>query len=83
MYKKLQTMIIAILLTLLLTCCTSTPKNYAVNEWVLPPDPIDTNGNPIVTYQEETDTVTMPFWYWRAIANYIILSAPITDAPKK
>ena len=35
------------------------------------PDPI-VNGESVVVYDESTDTVSMPLWYWKKIVRYII-----------
>lgn len=34
-------------------------------------DPI-VNGESVVVYDESTDTVSMPLWYWKKIVRYII-----------
>lgn len=35
------------------------------------PDPI-VNGESVVVYDESTNTVSMPLWYWKKIVRYII-----------
>lgn len=54
------------ILTILLTCCTTTQKIEADV-----PDPI-VNNESVVKYDEETDEVKMPFWYWKQICEFII-----------
>lgn len=61
---------IVLILTLLLNSCTSIPKS---NDGIVP-DPI-IDGVSVVTYDEVTDTVTMPFWYWKKIVRYVIDSS--------
>lgn len=60
------------ILTLALTCCTSTPKNESMAIPTLPPDPITSDGTCIVIYDEKTDTVTLPLWYWKKIVRYMV-----------
>lgn len=59
-----------LILTLLLTSCQSL-KNSAQK---LPPfpEPKDENGNIIIFYDEENDTVTMPLWYWKKIVRFAV-----------
>jgi len=38
---------------------------------IAPPSPFDENGEPIVTYSEETGLVSMPLYYWELIFLYI------------
>jgi hypothetical protein len=40
--------------------------------YVVVPDPIQKDGTSAVILDAETDTVSMPMWYWRKIVNYII-----------
>lgn len=49
-----------------LTSCTTTRKT-TINI----PDPI-VNGESVVKYDETTDEVRMPFWYWKDIVELII-----------
>ena len=55
-----------------LTCCTSTQKRRGDVPYVTVPDPIQKDGTSAVVLDAETDTVSMPMWYWRKIVNYII-----------
>lgn len=62
-----------ILLTILWTSCTSCPKE---NEIALPafptvPSPIRDNV-PVVSFDIETEVVSMPMWYWRELTTYMI-----------
>lgn len=36
------------------------------------PDPLREDGTSVVTYNEDTDTVAMPLWYWKKLVRYII-----------
>lgn len=60
------------ILTPALTCCTSTQKRNGDVPYVVVPDPIQKDGTSAVILDAETDTVSMPMWYWRKIVNYII-----------
>lgn len=64
--KKLIQVIKLTILTILLTCCTTTRKIEAEV-----PNPI-VNGESVVEYDETTDEVKMPFWYWKKIVEFII-----------
>lgn len=37
-----------------------------------PPDPYDADGSPVWTYDAEADTVTIPWWYWKKVFDYIV-----------
>lgn len=49
------------------TSCTTTRSPIRIPT----PTPLDENGESVVTYEKETDTVKMPFWYWEQLMNYI------------
>lgn len=55
------------ILTSLLTSCASSPKN----EGPKIPDPM-VNGVSVVVYDETTNYVSMPLWYWKKIVRYFI-----------
>lgn len=57
-----------------LTSCTTSQHVNTINDFLPPPDPIGEDGNPVVVYDEETDTVKMPYSYWRKIVTFIIFS---------
>lgn len=40
-------------------------------EWESFPDPVQ-DGKSVVEFDEETDVVSMPLWYWKLILNYVI-----------
>lgn len=71
--KKLRLLpaLAVIVLTLSMTACASTPRIEYVHDVpaitfpVFPPPDC-------VEYDEATDTVSMPLWYWRDIAEYKI-----------
>lgn len=68
--KALKLVIVALTLTLLLTSC-QTLKNQK-SEAPEFPQPYDTEGNLIVTYDVTTDKVSMPLWYWKKIVRYAV-----------
>ena len=63
---------VALILTLLSASCTSTRKRIGDVPYVTVPDPIQKDGTSAVILDAETDSVSMPMWYWRKIVNYII-----------
>lgn len=68
--KALRLAIAALILTLQLTSCQSSKKQKSeVPEF---PQPYDTEGNLIVTYDVTTDKVSMPLWYWKKIVRYAV-----------
>lgn len=71
--KILRGTIIASVLIIALISCTSTPNRTKI----APPDPIDANGNSIVTYDPITNSVTMPYLYWEQLVNYIMATQAI------
>gem|GEM_PF-1858048 len=70
--RNCKAAIIALILTSALTCCTSTQKRSGDVPYVVVPDPIQKDGISAVIFDAETETVSMPLWYWRKIVNYII-----------
>ena len=52
---------------LLLTCCTTTRRIEAKV-----PNPI-VNNESVVKYDEAADEVSIPFWYWKKIVEFIIV----------
>ena len=71
--RKLTLAIILTICTLWLTSCTTTRtvENKAAPKYY-PPDPYTADGSLVWTYDKETDTVTMPWWYWQKVYNYIV-----------
>lgn len=61
-------------LMLVLTSCTTSHIVNTANDFLPPPDPIGEDGNPVIEYDEETDTVKMPYSYWRKVVTFIIFS---------
>jgi hypothetical protein len=67
----LAVILAASVLTISITACETTPRVEYIHEIpdvtfpVFPPPDS-------VTYDEATDTVTMPLWYWQNIAEYKI-----------
>lgn len=68
--KALKLAIVALTLTLLLTSCQTLKKQKS--EAPEFPQPYDTEGNLIVTYDVTTDKVSMPLWYWKKIVRYAV-----------
>ena len=68
--KALKLAIVALTLTLLLTSCQTLKKQKS--EAPEFPQPYDTEGNLIVTYDVTTDIVSMPLWYWKKIVRYAV-----------
>lgn len=58
--------------TLWQSSCTTTRTEASPAPLCRPPDPYTADGSLVWTYNEETDTVTMPFWYWQKLYNYIV-----------
>lgn len=64
--KSILTIIALILTTVLMSCKTTQSVN------VRPfPSPI-VDGKNIVEYDQDTNTVSMPLWYWLEITEYVI-----------
>lgn len=68
--KALRLAIAALILTLQLTSCQTLKKQKS--EAPEFPQPYDTEGNLIVTYDVTTDKVSMPLWYWKKIVRYAV-----------
>lgn len=69
--KVLKLAIAALILTLQLMSCQSLKANKT-SEASQFPEPYDTEGNLIVTYDVTTDKVSMPLWYWKKIVRYTV-----------
>lgn len=61
-------------LTLALISCTTSRNVDITNDFLPPPDPLDESGKSVVEYDKETDTVKMPYSYWRKIVTFVIFS---------
>lgn len=72
--KTFKKAIIPIVLTLVLTSCTTSQHVDTGNDFLPFPDPIGEDSKPIVEYDEKTDTVKMPYSYWRKIVTFVIFS---------
>lgn len=66
------------ILIILLTSCTSSRVNKQAPR-VTPPDPYDANGELVIKYIPDGETVTadgdavlLPYWYWEKIFDYIV-----------
>lgn len=68
--KALRLAIAALILTLQLTSCQTLKKQKSKAPEF--PQPYDTEGNLIVTYDVTTDKVSMPLWYWKKIVRYAV-----------
>lgn len=62
-------MILSILIIQLTSCRTLKNQNRKIPDF---PPPVDIEGNVIVSFDESTHTVTMPFWYWIKITEYAV-----------
>lgn len=71
LFKKIITLTA---LALALTSCTTSQLVNTANDFLPPPDPIGEDGKSVVEYDEETDTVKMPYSYWRKIVTFVIFS---------
>ena len=67
------------ILILWLTSCTNTPKNETPKTRITPPDPYTANGDLVIKYIPDGETVTadgdavlLPYWYWEKICDYIV-----------
>lgn len=49
--------------------CMSCPREKSALEWTAFPDPF-AGGKPVVVYDSQTETVSMPLWYWKQIVSY-------------
>lgn len=79
LFKKIITLIV---LTLALTSCTTSHIVDTANDFLPPPDPIGEDGKSVVEYDEKTDTVKMPYSYWRKVVTFIIFSYKIPEEEK-
>ena len=58
-------------------CCKSvqnqeTPEINDVIIFPAFPAPVDKDGNTFIVFDEEKQSVTMPFWYWKKIVFYVL-----------
>ena len=71
--KKAWKKVLALLILMpVLTCCQSLKNKGGAALLGEFPEPKDENGNIIVFYDEETDTVSMPLWYWKKIVRFAV-----------
>ncbi len=49
--------------------CQSLKNSSAPGDF---PEPKDEKGNIVVKYDEATDTVSMPLWYWKKIVRFAV-----------
>ena len=59
------------MLLILMLVSVSCKKKKKTSNTAVVPDPI-VNGESVVVYDESTDTISMPLWYWKKIVRYII-----------
>lgn len=67
------------MLILLLTNCTSSQLENNTKPKIRPPNPYDDSGNVVFVYDEKTDCVIIPYWYWEKIFDYIVDTQAIQD----
>lgn len=58
-----------ILITALTSCRTLKNEISVIGEF---PEPYDTEGVLVVTYDDETGLVSMPLWYWKKIVRFAV-----------
>ena len=75
---SLLAVLVASVLTLSTTACVTSPKIEYVREIPAIAFPVFPPPNS-VGYDEDTDTVSMPLWYWQKIAEYKIDVDAIED----
>lgn len=66
---KWKLALIVLILTPALISCQSLKNSSTSGEF---PEPKDENGNIVVKYDEKTDTVSMPLWYWKKIVRFAV-----------
>ena len=59
------------MLLILMLVSVSCMTSQKTSNTAVVPDPI-VNGESVVVYDESTDTISMPLWYWKKIVRYII-----------
>lgn len=67
--KVWKAVLIVLILTPALMSCQSLKNSSAPGDF---PEPKDENGNIVVKYDEATDTVSMPLWYWKKIVRFAV-----------
>lgn len=74
--KKIHFILIMFLVLIpALNSCKTLPKETQQTPIQIEtqfPSPFDENGQSIVTYNPETDIVTMPLWYWTKIVEFAL-----------
>lgn len=59
-----------LILTIALTSCRTLKNEIStVGDF---PEPYDTEGVLIVTYDDKTELVSMPLWYWKKIVRFAV-----------
>jgi hypothetical protein len=62
---------VSVLIALTTACAGSPRVEYVYETPDIPSFPVFPDPHPVI-YNEETDTVSMPLWYWQKIAEYKI-----------
>ncbi|WP_147613014.1 hypothetical protein [Treponema pectinovorum] len=52
--------------------CKTTQVNCEGVPLYYPPSPYTKDGKLVIEYNKENDSVTMPFWYWKKVYDYIV-----------
>ena len=63
--------ILSLISILALQSCKSIPNVSNEIEWATFPSPY-VHGVSVVTYTQDTDSVSMPLWYWLKVTEYVI-----------
>lgn len=62
---------LAILMLASISCITTRSEKSDSVPFVASPDPLDSEGNSVVTFDAQTDTVIVPLWYWKKLVEYV------------
>ena len=76
--KAWKPAIILMILTTPLLSCRSLPERENIINRPIVPDSVS-NGVSVVSFDENTDMVSMPLWYWKKIVRYIASSEAAFD----
>ena len=60
----------ALTLTILFLSCRSLPEAHSAIVRPTVPNPL-VNGESVVTFDDASECVSMPLWYWKKIVRYI------------
>lgn len=57
-----------------LISCVTHPPEVIIPELVFPvfPSPMTEDGVNIVVFDKETEVISLPFWFWKRITEYVL-----------